>query len=127
MVAMKQYMYLVRNKLLLLLLLLSKVLEKLMFKWVYSFLQNTGQLYENQYGFRAVHSCEHAIGQVVGGIIKSLEKKLTSVCVLLDLFKAFDTIEHAIMLKNFVLYGIHGNALSWFESYLSCRKLRVKC
>ena len=54
---------------------MSKILKKIMYQQVYTFLQNTGQIYENQYGFRANHSCEHAIGQVVGT-------------------KVFDTIEH---------------------------------
>ena len=111
----------------LLLTMVSKVLEKIVYQRVHTFLQNTGQLYENQYGFRASHSCEHAIGQVINGIVKGLENKLSSACVLLDLSKAFDTIEHAIMPEKLALYGIHGNALSWFKSYLTDRKLRVKC
>ena len=103
------------------------MLEKIVYQQIYSFLQNTGQLYENQYGFREAHSCEHAIGKVVNGIVKSLENKETSACVLLDLSKAFDTIEHTILLEKLALYGIRGNALSWFKSYLSNRSLRVKC
>ena len=59
--------------------------------------------------------------------MKNLENKKTSVCLLLDLSKAFDTIEHSIMLKKLELYGICGTALSWFRSYLSNRRLRVKC
>ena len=59
---------------------ISKILEKIIYKQVYSFLQNSGQLYENQYGFHANHSCEHAIGQVVCTIVKALEKK--TVCCL---------------------------------------------
>ena len=105
----------------------SKVLEKIVYKRVYNFLQNTGQLYENQYGFRASHSCEHAIGQVINSIVKGLENKLNSACVLLDLSKAFGTIEHVIMLEKLALYGIRGNVLTWFKSYLTGRKLRVKC
>ena len=54
----------------LLLTTVSKVLEKIVYQRVHTFLQNTGQLYENQYGFRASHSCEHAIGQVINGIVK---------------------------------------------------------
>ena len=106
---------------------ISKVLEKIVYQRVYSFLQNTGQLFDNQYGFRESHSCEHAIGQVINGIVKGLENGVNSVCVLLDLSKAFDTIEHTIMLEKLALYGVCGNALSWFKSYLSSRSLRVKC
>ena len=56
-----------------------------------------------------------------------MENKKNSVCVLLDLSKAFDTIEHSIMLQKLELYGIRGTALIWFQSYLSNRRLRVKC
>ena len=97
-----------------LLTMISKVLEKIVYQRIYSFLQNTGQLYDNQYGFRESHSCEHAIGQVINGIVKGLENRVNSACVLLDLSKAFDTIEHTIMLEKLALYGIRGNALSWF-------------
>ena len=106
---------------------ISKILEKIIYKRVYSFLQNSGQLYENQYGFHANHSCEHAIGQVVGTIVKALENKQYAASILLDLSKAFDTIKHNILLKKLELYGIRGSALAWFESYLTNRTLRVKC
>ena len=95
---------------------MSKILEKIMYQRIYSFLQNTGQVYENQYGFRANHSCEHAIGQVVGTLIKNIENWLYSACVLLDLSKAFDTIEHRILLQKLEVYGIRGNALAWFDA-----------
>ena len=106
---------------------MSKILEKIMYKRIYSFLQNTGQIYKNQYGFRANHSCEQAIGQVIGTLIKNIENQLYSACILLDLSKAFDTIEHRILLQKLEVYGIRGNVLAWFDSYLSNRKLRVKC
>ena len=106
---------------------ISKILEKIVYSRVYNFLSNTGQLYENQYGFRAKHSCEHAVGQVLGNIIKGLENNFYSVCVLLDLSKAFDTIEHEILLNKLDLYGIRGTALAWFRSYLENRTLKVKC
>ena len=106
---------------------ISKILEKIVFKRVYEFLVETRQLYENQFGFRSNHSCEHAIRQMVGGLLKNMEHGKNSVYILLELSKAFDTIEHSIILKKLELYGIHGSALSWFQSYLSNRHMRVKC
>ena len=98
-----------------------------MYHRVYSFLHETGQIYENQYCFRANHSCEHAIGQVVRTIVKGLENPQYSACILLDLSKAFNTIEHEILFQKLEIYGVRGNALSWFKSYLLNCKLRVKC
>ena len=106
---------------------MSKVLEKIVYKRVYAFLLETEQLYVNQFGFREAHSCEHAVGQVINGVVKGLENKMNMACVLLDLSKAFDTIEHKIMLQKLETYGIRGNALTWFHSYLTGRILRVKC
>ena len=54
---------------------ISKIPEKLMYQRVYSFLQNTGQIYDNQFSFRANHSCEHAVGQAVSSIVKGLENR----------------------------------------------------
>ena len=54
-----------------------KILEKIVYQCVYSFLQDTEQIYDNQYGFRANHSCEHAIGQVVGSLVKNMENRFT--------------------------------------------------
>ena len=93
---------------------ISKILEKIIYKRVYDFLVENCQLYENQFGFHSNHSCEHAIGQTVGTLLKNMENKKNSVCVLLDLSKAFDTIEHSIMLQKLELYGIRGTALTWF-------------
>ena len=64
---------------------ISKILEKIVYKCVYEFLVETSQLYEDQYGFQSNHSCEHAIGQMVGSILKNMENKKNSLCVLLDL------------------------------------------
>ena len=106
---------------------MSKILEKVVYTRVYNFLTHTEQISNTQYGFRAKHSCEHAVGQLVGTVLKNLENKKITVSVLLDLSKAFDTIKHDIMLKKLELYGVRGTPLQWFQSYLSARKLRVKC
>ena len=106
---------------------MSKVMEKVVYKRVYQFLTDTGQICETQYGFRSNHSCEHAIAQVVGSVLKNMEMNKSTIAVMLDLSKAFDTIEHSIMIKKLELFGVRGVCLEWFKSYLKDRLMRVKC
>ena len=106
---------------------LSKLLEKLVCSRVYNFLDSTGQIVSTQYGFRANHSCDQAISHLIGSIIKNVEKKETMIGLFLDLSKAFDTLEHKIVIEKMRRYGIRGACLSWFESYLTNRQMRVKC
>ena len=106
---------------------LSKILEKVMYKRVYKFLNSTNQIYNKQYGFRSKHSTEQAVSEIIGKILKNAEKRIPSVALFLDLSKAFDTLEHSIVLLKMERYGIRGCALKWFESYLNNRKLLAKC
>ena len=106
---------------------MSKVVEKIVYSRVYKFLTETGQICESQYGFRSNHSCEQAVAQVVGSILKNLENRKSTISVMLDLSKAFDTIEHSIMLQKLELFGVRGVCLNWFRSYLENRRMRVRC
>ena len=106
-----------------LLMTISKVLEKIVYDRVYSFLNDTGQVYESQYGFRSEHSCKHALGQLIGHVVKNLEQKRNTVSIFLDLSKAFDTLQHDIILDKMEKYRLRGVTLSWFKSYLGNRKL----
>ena len=110
-----------------LLLTTSKLLEKILYTRVYTFLTDHQQLYQSQYGFRTNHSCESAICELVGNIVKSQELKHYTIGLFLDLSKAFDTLDHNILLQKLERYGIRGKALEWFKSYLSTRKMRCKC
>ena len=111
----------------LLLITLSKLLEKLIYKRTYDHLEQTGQLYKSQYGFRSKHSCENAVSELVGEIIKANDKNKYTLSVFLDLSKAFDTLDHHILFSKLERYSIRGNCLDWFKSYLSGRSLRTKC
>ena len=107
--------------------MISKILEKIIYRRTYEFLDNNNQIYQSQYSFRAKHSCEHAVGELVSNIVKNQQKEKFTASFFLDLSKAFNTLDHKLLLDKLEIYGIRGIALQWFESYLSDRKLQVKC
>ena len=111
-----------------LLLTLSKLLEKLMYSRVYNFLITTNQLYVSQYGFRRMHSCEHAVGELISNIAKGIEKGKYTAGIFLDLSKAFDTLEHEVVyMKLREIWTCEESCLKWFQSYLCDRSLTVEC
>ena len=110
-----------------LLITISKVLEKVIYNRTYKFLENTEQIFKSKYSFRSKHSCELAVSELLSEIIKNNEIGLHTIAVYLDLSKAFDTIDHKLLLIKLERYGICGVALQWFESYLSNRWMRAKC
>ena len=89
-----------------LLITISKLLEKVIYKRTYSFLQASNQLYDSQYNFREGHSCENAISELVGEILKNKENNKFTVSLFLDLSKAFDSLKHSTLLDKMEIYGI---------------------
>ena len=88
---------------------------------------SSNQLYASQYGFRSNRACEHAVGEFISEVVKNSQAGKTTAGLFLDLSKAFDPLEHSVIIKKLERYGIRGNALDWFKSYLSNRKMRTKC
>ena len=99
----------------------SKIFEKVMYARVYDFLSHNNILNENQFGFRRGRSCEQALLTAQNEILKSLSKKQMSLLLLIDFSKAFDMVDHDILLNKLNNYGIRGIANYWFKSYLSDR------
>ena len=95
---------------------ISKILEKLLYTRTYQFLNSTNQIFKSQYGFRSKHSCENAVQELVGEIVKGYELQKNTVSNFLDLNKAFDTIPHSILFQKMYRYGIRGSVLDWYRS-----------
>ena len=85
-------------------------------------MESHNSLYENQYGFRSGRSCEHALLNAQNILLESLSKRQVSLLLLIDFSKAFDMVEHPILIDKLEHYGIRGPALKWLKSYLSNRK-----
>ena len=103
----------------------SKIFEKIMYTRLYDFLSHNNILIDNQFGFRKGRSCEHALLTAHNEILTSLNKKQTSMLLLIDFSKAFDMVDHEILLSKLKHYGIRGIAHAWIKSYLSDRKQYV--
>lgn len=99
----------------------SKVLQKIVFTRVHSFLSDNIILNSCQYGFRKNRSTEMALIDLHNNLISCIAKKCHTIGIFLDLSKAFDTIDHNIMLYKLRIYGFRGLVLTWFENYLTNR------
>ena len=104
-----------------LLSIFNRIFERLMYKRLKSFFEINGLFYESQYGFREKHSTQHALIDIVNRIQNNMDKGMFSTGVFIDLKKAFDTVDHEILLDKLYRYGIMGIVLEWFSSYLKGR------
>ena len=104
---------------------ISKVFERIIFNRIHNYF-HVNDLYScSQYGFRKEHSTELAVLELTDRITHHLDKGTTPINVYLDLSKAFDTLDHNILLHKLKYYGIEGTALRLFESYLNERQQYV--
>ena len=89
---------------------------------LYQYLQSNKLLYNKQFGFQKATSTDHAILQLTDQLYDSFNNDKFTIGVFIDLSKAFDTVDHEILLEKIQHNGIQGNNLRWFQSYLTNRK-----
>ena len=94
---------------------ISKVLEKIIHK---SYFEEYGLFFNDQYGFRPKHSTEYAALELIDRIINKMDLNEITIDIFLDLSKAFDTIDHTILLHKLKYYGLEQSTLRLIESYL---------
>jgi len=105
---------------------LSKVFERIIHNQLYQYFVDNQLFYHNQYGFRKNHSTELANMDLIDRIVCAMDNKKIPISIFLDLSKAFDTLDHNILLNKLEYYGVKGNALELFISYLDNRKQVVQ-
>ena len=106
---------------------LAKIAEALMYNRLNSYLEKFEILSKDQYGFRKKKSTKGALIRFINQVQSDLDKGKFAVAIFVDLKKAFDTVDHKILLKKLDFYGIRGNANLWFKNYLTDRKQYIDC
>ena len=102
--------------------LFSKILERLMYNRLMSFINKHKVLYKYQFGFRKNYSANMALILLVDKITSAIEKGEIVLGVFLDFQKAFDTVNHSILLQKLFKYGIRGTAYLWLQDYIRQRQ-----
>ena len=104
----------------------SKVLERIMYNSLYEYFMNNNLLHKNQFAFQINNSTEHAILQFTRDIAQNFDNGKFTLGVFIELSKAFDTVDHQILLKKIKHYGVNEKTLTWLQTYLFQRKQYIE-
>ena len=99
----------------------SKVIERAVHSQLYGHLNSNNLLAVNQFGFRRARSTALALTQFIDEVLSNMDKGLVNGLVFIDLKKAFDNVDHIILLGKLKSLGLSNKNLEWFHSYLTSR------
>ena len=105
----------------------GKIIEKMVHDHMMEFFENNNILSEYQFGFRKNHSTIDSIATLVDNILHSVNDGKVTLAAFIDFKKAFDTVNHNILLKKLLYMGIRGPILYWIKNYLAKRVQRTIC
>ena len=105
----------------------SKLLEKAVHYQIISYLDNSDYLSAYQHGFRKGKSTSTAIMELTRILTENYNRGLHTSCVFVDYKKAFETLDHKILIRKLVNYKFGKSAINWLKSYLGNRRHTVKC
>ena len=103
----------------------GKILEKLIHKQLENFVESNSLLATSQHGFRRGHSTIHSVEQLTNYVEKKMNRGLATLATFVDFRKAFDCVQHTVLLKKLSTFGIDRQTVNWFKSYLTDREQRV--
>ena len=99
----------------------SKVLEKIFLAQLLEHFDGNNLFFESQYGFRKKHSTELAIAELTDKVYSAMDRNEIPYSIFIDLSKAFDSLDHGILLEKLKYYGISGKSIELLSSYLTNR------
>ena len=105
---------------------ISKVFENRIFNQLFDYFTLNNLFCVQQYGFRAGHSTELAALRFIDQLVKQMDNRFVPISIFIDLSKAFDTLDHSILLSKLKHYGVHGTEHALFTNYLSNRQQYVE-
>ena len=105
---------------------LSKIVERHVFLSLSSWFNKYNLLFSSQSSYMKHHSCISAMVNLVDQLIANMDDKLISSLLMIDLSKAFDTINHELLITKLSIYGVSPSSLKWFKAYLTSRRQYVR-